>query len=305
MKICFITYSTFSVGGIERVVSIIANELSKDNEIDIVCTCGDFEINRKLYNLNEKVNVNIEKSLTQKGFIVKVLSKLLRELNKKTGILNNNKLIKILEKVYYPNQIQEKFVDYINLNKYDLVIGVAGTYSLLLGIISDRINAKTIGWQHNSYEAYLKTKERYFWNQDELFNKYIPMLNRYFVLTEHDRKMFLEENNIDSIVMHNPTSFNSKDKSKLLKKQFLAAGRFNYQKGFDLLIESFYKFSKENNDWNLVIVGEGEEKDNIEHLINRYGLNHRIKIEPFTNDIRKYFLNSSILLLPSRWEGMQ
>ncbi|NSB16557.1 glycosyltransferase [Clostridium beijerinckii] len=304
MKICFITYSTFSVGGIERVVSIIANELSKDNEIDIVCTCGDFEINRKLYNLNEKVNVNIEKSLTQKGFIVKVLSKLLRELNKKTGILNNNKLIKILEKVYYPNQIQEKFVDYINLNKYDLVIGVAGTYSLLLGIISDRINAKTIGWQHNSYEAYLKTKERYFWNQDELFNKYIPMLNRYFVLTEHDRKMFLEENNIDSIVMHNPTSFNSKDKSKLLKKQFLAAGRFNYQKGFDLLIESFYKFSKENNDWNLVIVGEGEEKDNIEHLINRYGLNHRIKIEPFTNDIRKYFLNSSILLLPSRWEGM-
>ena len=63
-------------------------------------------------------------------------------------------------------------------------------------------------------------------------------------------------------------------------------------------------FSKLNSDWNLVLVGEGEEKDKIQNLINKYNLNDRIILKPATDNIKQYFLKSSILLLPSRWEGM-
>ena len=39
-------------------------------------------------------------------------------------------------------------------------------------------------------------------------------------------------------------------------------------------------------------------------MINIYKLEVRFIVKSFTNNIKDYFLNSSVLLLPSRWEGM-
>lgn len=304
MKICFITYNIFDLGGIQRVTSVIANELSKQHSIKIICTSGINNIDRSIYNLSEEIDVEINENLKRKNIFIKIIYKLLKEINKNTGIFNNKKMINILTEIYYPKKIRERFIKYINDNKFDVVIGVAGEYSLLLGTISDKINAKTIGWQHNSFDAYLRNEKRYFWNQDQLFKNYISNLNEYIVLNDYDKEMFKKEFNIDSKVIYNPKSFISNEKSKVDNKQFLAAGRFNYQKGFDLLIEAFNLFSKLNSDWNLVLVGEGEEKDKIQNLINKYNLNDRIILKPATDNIKQYFLKSSILLLPSRWEGM-
>lgn len=303
MKICFITYSIFDLGGIQRVTSVISSELSKNHDVEIVCTNTNQECNRELYNLSDNVKVNFN-NLLKKNMITKATCKIFKELNKKFGILNNKRIIKLMTQVYYPTNVQNQFIEFINNNKYDVVIGVGGEYSLLLGIIAERVNCKTIGWQHNSFDAYLKTKGRYFWNQDELFKEYISNLDNHIVLTEYDCDRYKEEMNINSDVIYNPKSFSSIEKSNVSSKQFLAAGRFNYQKGFDLLIESFNEFCKNNQEWNLVIVGEGEEREKIAETIRRYNLEDRIRIDKFTTNIKEYFLSSSVLLLPSRWEGM-
>lgn len=304
MKICFITYNIFDLGGIQRVTSVIANELSKEHQVDILCTCGKYKVDRSLYNLSENINIEINEDLKRKSKIMQLSYKCLKEINKITSIFNREDMLNILTELYYPKKIRKRFINYLNDKEYDIVIGVAGEYSLLLGTIANDINTKTIGWQHNSFDAYLNTRGRYFWNQDELFRKYIGNLNKHIVLTEYDRDMYKKNMNIDSDVIYNPKSFSSVEKSNVKNKQFLAAGRFTHQKGFDLLIESFNEFSKINTEWDLVIVGDGEEKKYIKQLINKYDLDKRIRIENFTNDIKSYFLESSILLLPSRWEGM-
>lgn len=87
-------------------------------------------------------------------------------------------------------------------------------------------------------------------------------------------------------------------------KVFLAAGRMIYVKAFDNLVEAFKIFAQKNSDWKLLLVGDGEDFPMIRDKIKKYGLEQRIITPGKTDDIKKYFLQSSVLLLPSRWEGM-
>lgn len=301
MKLCFITSSISSIGGVQRVLTVLANELSKDYEVDIVLTARKSKTGKKsIYNLNENINIKVVPELYDRS----LLRKIIKSINKKTGILNKKSSEEVLKEVLYPKKIQNNYINFINSNNYDVVIGVTAYFSMALGVVADKVKSRTMGWQHNSYEAYLKSKGRYIWNEDVVFDKYIPKLDKYIVLNEHDSEMFKKERNIDTKVIYNPRSFKSDEKSKLDKKVFLAAGRFHYQKGFDLLIEAFSIFCKKNSEWNLVIVGDGEEKEKIEKLVTKYNLENRVSLDPFTNNIKEYFLNSSVLTLSSRWEGM-
>lgn len=304
MKICFLTNNIFSLGGVQRVVSVIANQLCEKHTVDVICTQHDLEIDRSIYDLHKSVNIIVETSISTKVFKQRIRSRAIKSINNILGIYNNNVMDKYFVNSIYPKKMQQKLIDIINKNNYDFVIGVEGEFSLLLGNISGNIYSKTIGWQHNSYDAYLENKYKYHWNQKFVFEHIIPKLDDYVVLTEYDKNRFESDNNIKSTVINNPRSFKSNIKSNVSEKMFLTAGRFVEQKGFDLLVESFNSFSNINNDWKLTIIGEGKDKEKIKAKVSKYNLNERIIIEESTNNIKEYFLNSSALLLPSRWEGM-
>lgn len=301
MKICFFTHTIFNLGGIQRVVSVISSSLAEYHDVTVLCTDNRFKVNYNIYNLSKKVKIESDLDLFKEiNIFQKILYKFTRKINERTKFKFNTN---ILFNSYYRYD-KEKFSKFINDNEFDVVIGVDGNFSVLLGAIAEKISSKTIGWQHNSYEAYLKNPFKYFWKQDKIFEEFIPRLDKYIVLNEYDKNMYKKEMNIDCDVMENPVSFISEKKSDVNKKNFLAAGRFTKQKGFDLLIESFKEFSKNNHDWTLTIVGEGEDEEYIKELVRECNLQKRIIIHPFTNNIRDYFLNSSALLLSSRWEGM-
>lgn len=304
MKICFLTSNIFSLGGVQRVVSVLANSISNYHTVDILCTETNINIDRSMYNLKEDINIILDNSISTDTFNYKVKRKVVKSLNNYLKIYDNKYLYKYFIGGLYSKKFRNKLIKIINDEQYDVVIGVEGDYSLLLSYIADEINAKTIGWQHNSYDAYWNNKYKYYWNQNFIFEKMLPNLDKYIVLTNYDKDKLKKEKNIDSTVIYNPKSFKSLEKSNMEKMQFLAAGRFTEQKGFDLLIDSFNIFSKQNSTWKLVIVGEGKDKQKIKEKIKSYNLEERIVLEEFSNDIKQYFLNSSVLLLPSRWEGM-
>lgn len=304
VKICFITSTIFNLGGVQRVLSVVASELSKFHDVDILCTDNSYEINRELYDLELGVNVIFGQDLIKKNFFQKALYGVIKKINFKTGFLNNKKNINTLTEIYYPKKIQDKFIDYLNKKNYDIVIGVEGIYSLLLGIISDKLNSKTIGWQHNSYDAYLDNKNKYYWNLDELFKQYIPQLNKYIVLTEYDKEKFKEKMGIESTVIYNPLSFKSNIKSQLKDKSIIFVGRLvEKQKGLDLLIKAFSLVNKVRNDWILKIVGDGSDKEQLIKNIKKYGLESNVTLIGRSDNVKKYYLESSIFLSTSRWEG--
>ena len=86
------------------------------------------------------------------------------------------------------------------------------------------------------------------------------------------------------------------------KKYILSIGRLTYQKNFNLLIESFNEIKKIYNDYKLIIIGDGEERDNLEFLISKLNLKNEIFLIGFKKNIFQYLKIADCLISSSRWE---
>lgn len=301
MKICILTENVSSVGGVQRVVTRLASELGYEHEVTLVSTLD--RVDRSIYELNKNIKLDINHELMSDYLISRVYRTLIKIVNRKTNWLNNSVFYSILEKVYYPKKFKNKFVRYIKDNQYDIVIGAEGYHSVLLGIIRDEISCQTIGWQHSSFEGYFKTRDRYYWNLNILFEKNLHKLNHYVVLTNKDKINVDDTFNISSQVIYNPITFRTKEKSSTNNKKIVALGRLVEAKGFDLLIESFGLIASKYPDWCLEIYGDGPEQKKLYDLIKNLRLEQQVSLLSPVKDVKSILLHASIYAMSSRWEG--
>ena len=82
---------------------------------------------------------------------------------------------------------------------------------------------------------------------------------------------------------------------------FVSVGRLTKQKGMDRLINWVASMSAKAN---LLIIGQGQERDELERLIENNDLNGRIKIIDFRDNPFPYMASANAVLLGSRWEGL-
>lgn len=305
MKICIWVTKIFSLGGTKRVVTLLANELVKEHDVTIMTYEDRFKEDRNMYHLSENIKVDfidntlfVNKHHTPAfGFRYAV-----RELNKKYGIFNKKCFNHLLADAIFPKKTQDKWVEYLNEQNYDVIITTA-SLSLRLGMLAPRLNAATIGWQHNCYDGYLHVPNVVFWKQECLLQEYLPKLSRYIVLSDYDKRDYKEKLDIDTEVKINPRSFVSEQKCDPSQKKFFMATRFVYAKGLDLMMESFEEFCKQDSEWQLDIIGSGDLMNEIMADAKKRNLLDRVNFVGYTNEPEKYYLNSSVFLLPSRWEG--
>jgi glycosyltransferase involved in cell wall biosynthesis len=104
------------------------------------------------------------------------------------------------------------------------------------------------------------------------------------------------------MVIYNPLSFFPDSTSNCTSKQVRAVGRYMPQKGFDRLIPAWKQISKKHPDWVLKIYGDGM-RTSLQNQINELQLNSSCFLEPSTPNIVDRYLESSIFVLSSRFEG--
>ena len=126
-------------------------------------------------------------------------------------------------------------------------------------------------------------------------------LARFVVLTYEDASNWPELKNLT--VIPNPISVFPEHRSKCNQKQVMACGRYVEQKGFDRLIDAWSIVSKQHKDWILRIYGDGHLREILEQQVNRLGLNRQCILEHSVKDISACYLNRSIFVLSSRFEG--
>ena len=85
------------------------------------------------------------------------------------------------------------------------------------------------------------------------------------------------------------------------KRQIIAVGRLIKLKGFDLLIKALSQIDLAN--WHCIILGEGEERENLTNLIKAKGLEDKVFLLGRKDNIYNYYKYASIFVLSSRHEG--
>jgi glycosyltransferase involved in cell wall biosynthesis len=84
----------------------------------------------------------------------------------------------------------------------------------------------------------------------------------------------------------------------------VAAGRLTFQKNFGLLVEAFRTVVEGNERARLVILGEGAERESLERLISRLGLQDVVALPGFVPNPYPSMSRAAVFVLSSRYEGL-
>lgn len=87
------------------------------------------------------------------------------------------------------------------------------------------------------------------------------------------------------------------------RKILLAVGRFEIQKGFDLLVDMFADLMQRHPAWDLIILGEGSMHATIEHRVHRAGLEKRIFLPGRVGNLGEWYKRADLYVMSSRFEG--
>lgn len=163
---------------------------------------------------------------------------------------------------------------------------------------------KVISWEHFNYFTKAESVVRRI--ARKLAARYSAAV---VTLTEQDVAFYKENCKVKTKIIAIPNFVEefpavSYDKAQ---KIVLAVGRLEQRKGFNLLIHSWIWGGRESEirkDWKLLIVGSGEEKENLERQIRESKAEASIEILPPTRSIQDYYQKASIYVLTSRAEGL-
>ena len=216
-----------------------------------------------------------------------------------------------------------KLVKYYNQNKPDVVISYLQGITPLIARIFSKHKPKII-LSIQGFPSFMATKEIYenypLWKKIEantriyLWKKIYLKADSIITLTKStqinlintlksdDKKIRYIPNPIidDTIV--------EKSKSKVDEKLFLendiilAIGRYTKQKDFATLIKAFSLVHKQNKNLKLVILGEGEERENLQQLIDKLNMKNNIILYGFVENPYKYLSHTKLFVLSSLWE---
>lgn len=301
MKILILIHEIKTLGGAQRVTSVLANDLSNRYDVDILCVDSNKESIK--YPLNGNVNLFHFEDLKCEFYYRTIFQRGFNKINSKYPIFDKLKMNFINKYTYYSKQNRKALINFINEKKYDIVIGSQGEMAIYLALIKNKINSKIVGWQHNCFMAYFDTPSQHYYVQRNLYKKTMKKFDEYVVLTQGDKTLFKKNWNTDVICIPNIRSFTSNDKSSLTSKVFFAMGRFEYVKNFSTLIKAFYEVQKEC-DYKLVLLGSGSLQKEYEELIKSYNIEDNVEIHNHVNDVKPYLMNCCSLVMPSHWEGL-
>lgn len=292
MKIVYCLPQVYRPGGIERIISLKANYLADicNDEIYIITAC---QFGKKPYYVfSSKIkfidlNINYDAIL-----ILPIWKRIIRKIV--LQLLHKRKLKKILCEIHP-----------------DITISTFTHEAAFLPQIKD--GSKKILEFHfckghkikmaKAFHFGFITKLAYYYRCWQEENIIIPKYDQFIVLTKED-EISWKEKICNVKYISNILPFEKEGKSELTQKHVIAVGRLDGQKGFNRLIDIWALVTKKHPDWILDIYGKGRDLNALQLQINNYGISDTTIIHQPDQNIKDHYLNSSIFVMTSIYEGL-
>ena len=137
MKILILSQNLRTLGGVQKVITSILNEIISDKDYDITVIMPKCIDKYNFFTLNNNIKILNEEDFKEKKSFFR---KCLHNLNRITGILNFKVFNKINYNLVLSKKERKKYISFINQESFDVVIAAGCRYSIELAIISKNIN---------------------------------------------------------------------------------------------------------------------------------------------------------------------
>lgn len=287
-KIVYCTPSLYMAGGVERVLTLKANYFAEVYGYDITIVTTDGIEKDVFFSLSPKVKVvNLKINFEE---------------------MWHHSFLKRLS-LYIPKErlFKKKLTEELNRIKPDITISLLRREINFLTDIHD--GSKKIGEIHINRAHYRNFTPNRTNPVKALFAKYwmyglvnkIRKLDRFVVLTEYDRQAWQDISRVD--VIPNPLPFYPDVKDGPRRKRIIAVGRYFDEKGYDLLLKAWALVVNRCDDWELAIYGDGN-KTYYERIASLLNLDkRRCRLYDSIHDVQNEYLDSSLFVCTSRFEG--
>ncbi|GEQ37770.1 glycosyltransferase [Tetragenococcus halophilus] len=278
----------FNMGGIQRVSKVIGEKLAEVHNVNFY----------SVYNTDNYYN--IENNFVDASFplpaelFFRSYSKILRTVE---SVLKKGEFSQARYKTIFLN----KLIKYIKNNNIEIVILTSPVLITSIFYLKKYTNAKYIAWLHNNYDTYIN---KYTKGYNQEFYKGLRSADKAVSLTKYDYTKYSLINNKTTYI-YNPLTIDNKKISNLANKKISFTGRIEFDhKGIDRLIKVAKCIP---SDWKVEMAGTGK-KEQVAKLIKMIKSEHLeqkvIFKGPLKEELADHYLDSSIYLMTSRWEGM-
>lgn len=275
-------------GGVERVLTLKANYFAEEYGYDITIITTDGKDRPPFFPLSDRVRViNLDINYEELWHCC---------LLKKIPLY--------LYKQYQYNKLLSKELFKI---RPDITISLLRREINFITTIND--GSKKIGEIHINRAHYRNFTPNRSNPIKHIFSKYwmhglvdkVKKLDRFVVLTEYDRQAWQEVPHVD--VIPNPLPFYPQEVSAVRLKRVIAVGRYFDEKGYDMLLKAWAIVEKADAEWTLDIYGEGN-KHYYQRIVDELQLDtERCHLNDSVADVQKKYLDSSLFVCSSRFEG--
>lgn len=279
MKLLIFLHS-LARGGAERVTANLANQLAEEGWSITVVTLSDGA--RDCYGLNKSVR-RIGLDLDRES------------ANPLWAIVNNLRRIFALRRV-------------LKEQRPHAALGMMNTASVLLKFASWGLGVVVIGAERGNPStvrlgmAWSRLRSMAYRRMDAVI-ALTPEAAQWLAHNASARNIAVIPNAvawplIDQVPRIDPKSFGQAG-----RKRLLAVGRLSKVKGYDRLLEAFALIASRRSDWELVIVGEGPERQVLQVQVERFGLAEQVVLAGEAGNLADWYRHAQLFVLTSRHEG--
>lgn len=284
-------HRSMEMGGVEKVMLSIVNNLNPEKfEITVCLNLNQGELRNEFPPHIRKLYLAEGKEDFSKNIILQKIQ--LYQRKKKLEKLRKN----------------PEIIDKQHLKEYfDIEIGM--TYNDFESVLnSSNKNSKKIGWFHSEINVPgLKPLLPEILKQFPQFDVmvYCSQKIKDLMHIHHPDLHFPREKVIINAISIEEIKVKAAEKIDPFseKPSFVSVGRLHYRKGYHKLIEAHTKLIREGHDHQILIVGEGEHRQNLEKLIKENKVERTFILLGNRMNPYPYIKNADFFILPSESEA--